>query len=112
VLNDQPASQLIEHFRSIGLIKDSDFPSSIEKWREDFREVSPVVCIGRISPRPILILHGDGDNVVPLEHAYRLYREAAEPKELIIIPGANHRLRLEEKAVAAALNWLKARISA
>jgi alpha-beta hydrolase superfamily lysophospholipase len=42
-----------------------------------------------------------------LEHAHRLYQKAKEPKELAIIPGAKHKLRLEEKAVTAVLEWLK-----
>jgi fermentation-respiration switch protein FrsA (DUF1100 family) len=46
---------------------------------------------------------------VPVEHAYRLYEKAGEPKELVIIPDAGHRLRLEEKAITTALDWLKAK---
>jgi len=60
-----------------------------------------------VSPRSLLLVHGDADEVVPLEHAYRLYQKAREPKELLVIPGAKHRLRLEEKAMAAVLDWLK-----
>jgi fermentation-respiration switch protein FrsA (DUF1100 family) len=39
---------------------------------------------------PLLILHGDSDEVVPLEQAKRLYAAANEPKQLYVIPGANH----------------------
>ncbi len=46
---------------------------------------------------------------VPLEHARRLFERAGQPKELVIMPGAKHRLRLEEQAVETALNWLKKR---
>ena len=65
--------------------------------------------IGRISPRPLLMIHGEKDDLVPVEHAHRLYERAGEPKELVILPGAGHRLRLEEKAITTALNWLKIR---
>jgi alpha-beta hydrolase superfamily lysophospholipase len=44
-----------------------------------------------------------------LEHAHRLYQKAKEPKELKIIPGARHKVRLEEAAMAFVLDWLKAR---
>jgi len=39
---------------------------------------------------PILILHGDQDEVVPLEQAERLYAAANEPKTLHVIHGARH----------------------
>jgi len=39
---------------------------------------------------PLLILHGDRDEVVPLEQAHRLYAAANEPKRLHVIRGASH----------------------
>ena len=39
---------------------------------------------------PLLILHGDRDEVVPLEQAQRLYTAANEPKRLYVIRGAHH----------------------
>lgn len=39
---------------------------------------------------PLLILHGDRDEVVPLEQAKRLYAAANEPKQLYVIRGASH----------------------
>jgi len=103
----QRAKALIDHFRSIGLIRDKDFPPSVDGWLDGFNTVSPLRWIGRISPRPLLLIHGDKDDLVPVEHAHTLYEHAREPKELVIIPSAGHRLRLEEKAITTALNWLK-----
>jgi len=53
-------------------------------------QVDPVRFIGRISPRPVLIIHGAEDRQVPAEDARQLYAAAAEPKELWIVPGAGH----------------------
>jgi len=39
---------------------------------------------------PLLILHGDRDEVVPLEQAQRLYAAANKPKRLYVIRGARH----------------------
>jgi uncharacterized protein len=39
---------------------------------------------------PLLIIHGDKDELVPSEMAQRLYENAAGMKELWIIPGAGH----------------------
>jgi dipeptidyl aminopeptidase/acylaminoacyl peptidase len=101
----------IDHFRSIGVIRDADFPPSVGEWLEGFNTVSPLRWIGRISPRPLLLIHGDKDDLVPVEHAHRLYEKAGEPKELVMLPGAGHRLRLEENAITAALDWLKTKLN-
>ena len=98
-----------QHFREIGVIRDKDFPKSLKEWLGGFETISPIRWIDKISPRPLLLVHGGADEVVPLEHAYRLYQKAKEPKEIIITPGAKHKLRLEEAAMAAAIDWLKAR---
>lgn len=98
----------IQHFREIGVIRDEDFPPSPEEWLKGFEIISPIRWIDKISPRPLLLVHGDADEVVPLEHAHKLYRKAKEPKEIIIAPSAKHKLRLEEGAMATVLDWLKA----
>ncbi len=51
---------------------------------------SPLPAMKRISPIPLLVIHGDRDAIVPDHHAQRLYDAALEPKQLWIIPGAGH----------------------
>ena len=46
--------------------------------------------IGRISPRPVLILHGLDDKISPPTDAERLYHAAGSPKRLCEIPNAGH----------------------
>jgi dipeptidyl aminopeptidase/acylaminoacyl peptidase len=99
----------IQRFRQIGTIRDKDFPPSIEEWQKGFETISPIKWIDKISPRPLLLVHGDADELIPLEHAHRLYQKAKEPKELKIIPGARHKVRLEKAAMDFVLDWLKAR---
>ncbi|AOP35050.1 hypothetical protein A0128_15080 [Leptospira tipperaryensis] len=53
-------------------------------------ELSPEKVIGKISPRPVLIFHGDADNGVPYEHGVRLGEAAKAPKEFVGIPGGEH----------------------
>ncbi len=44
--------------------------------------VRPVDDIAAISPRPVLIIQGMRDGMVPLDSAQRLYDAAGEPREL------------------------------
>jgi dipeptidyl aminopeptidase/acylaminoacyl peptidase len=99
----------IQRFRQIGAIRDIDFPPSIEEWENGFDIVSPIKWIDKISPRPLLLVHGDADELIPPEHAHKLYQKAKEPKELKIIPGAKHKMRLEQAAMDFVMDWLKAR---
>jgi alpha/beta superfamily hydrolase len=99
----------IQRFRQIGAIRDKDFPPSIEDWQKGFDAITPINWIDKISPRPLLLVHGDADELIPLEHAQKLYQKAKEPKELKITPGAGHRMRLEKSAMDFVLDWLKAR---
>ena len=99
--------QFLEHCRAVGIIRDSGFPPSVEEWARGFETVSPLRWIDRISPRPLLIVHGDKDETVPQSHAWELYNKAGEPRDIAIISGAEHKLRLSEPAMSTALSWLK-----
>jgi uncharacterized protein len=50
----------------------------------------PVDVIGELAPLPLLIVHGEDDQVVPREHATALYEAARPPKTLWLVPGAGH----------------------
>lgn len=100
----QPA---IDYFRGLGIIRDKDFPPSIENWFESFKTVSPADSIADIAPRPLLLVHSRDDEIVPVNHAHTLYERAGEPKKLVIINGSDHRLRLNEEALNIVIDWLK-----
>ena len=101
---------MIEHFRSIGAIRDKDFPSSAQEWLNGFELVRPIDYIARISPRPLLVVNGSRDDTVEVFRARKLYARAGEPKQLAIVEGAGHRLRHSEEAMDIVIDWLKALI--
>lgn len=45
--------------------------------------------IGRVTS-PVLVIAGDRDAIIPIEHSRRLFEAAREPKEFVVIPGAGH----------------------
>lgn len=60
-----------------------------------------------LSPRPLLIVHGQNDDVVPVSDAQELSAAAAEPKELHIIPQADHQFSATAERVWDIVgNWL------
>lgn len=75
---------------------------------EDLKKYDLLLAIKNAPP--ILILHGSLDEVVPVEHAYKLYEAALEPKKLVIVEGADHvfsQTRHLNRAIALSLEWFK-----
>jgi pimeloyl-ACP methyl ester carboxylesterase len=56
---------------------------------------------------PLLIIHGDQDNVIGLEHGKLLFSEASEPKYMHIIEGASHGDLYEHDAIKAVDSFIK-----
>jgi pimeloyl-ACP methyl ester carboxylesterase len=50
----------------------------------------PETWVGRISPRPVLLLHGEADLLVPVDESRSLFAQAGEPRELVLVPGMGH----------------------
>ena len=51
---------------------------------------SPLRAIPEIAPRPLLLIHGDADTLIPVEDSRALFAAAHEPKDLWIVPGSGH----------------------
>ena len=50
----------------------------------------PIDFIARIAPRPVLIVHGERDRLIPIAEAHALYAAARQPVELWIVPDSGH----------------------
>ena len=56
-----------------------------------FKQVRPVDAMSSLSPRPVLLLHGTKDRIIPYEHARQLAKAAGPGKvELVAFEGADH----------------------
>jgi pimeloyl-ACP methyl ester carboxylesterase len=66
----------------------------------DPEPLPPAEAAARISPVPVLIVHGDKDLYFPDEHARQLYAGAREPKELWLLPGFAHAERATDDNLA------------
>ncbi len=62
--------------------------------------------MSKLAPRPLLVVHGTDDDVVPVSDARALVDAAGGPVELRILVGAGHRLRHDPRAVAILLGWM------
>ncbi|MBA7675931.1 hypothetical protein ES703_84170 [subsurface metagenome] len=71
--------------------------------------VSSIEYVAGVASRPLLLVPGNQDEIVDVSHIYKLYDRAKEPKQIIILDGADHRLRRNDRAVAIIIDWLKSR---
>lgn len=53
-------------------------------------QVVPLAEVAKIAPRPLLIIHGEGDDTILPSDSQELFQAAGEPKELWLVPGAKH----------------------
>ncbi|MBI3774798.1 MAG: alpha/beta hydrolase, partial [Gammaproteobacteria bacterium] len=72
-------------------------------------DYSPKNAIASIAPVPLLVIHGTGDRVIPIEHSRQLFALAGEPKTLWEIPDAQHiqalkNVEIRRRLVAYLLN--------
>jgi len=54
-------------------------------------DADPLRWVSQIAPQPLLLIHGGRDRGIPVSDAHRLYEAAGEPKELWVVPKAEHR---------------------
>lgn len=64
----------------------------VNRWRYGypFAAVRPIDVVAAISPRPLFLIHGDADDLIPVRQGYELFDAAREPKDLWIVSGARH----------------------
>jgi pimeloyl-ACP methyl ester carboxylesterase len=57
---------------------------------EALAEFRPEALVDRIAPRPLLLVHGAGDRLVPVDESRSLYARAIDPRTLEVIPDIGH----------------------
>ena len=73
------------------------------------RKIKPIDVVSKISPTPVLFIHGEKDWLIKPYHSERLFAAAKEPKRLMIIPEAGHAEKIyddyPEKFINACKEW-------
>ncbi|RLF17770.1 MAG: hypothetical protein DRN06_03130, partial [Thermoprotei archaeon] len=99
--------ETIKLARASGSLRGIDAPGTAEKLKKDFDLLNPKRVIKQVSPRPLLILHGSADELIDPKEAEEIFAEAPEPKQLIIVEGAPHKIRLHREAMEKLVSWFK-----
>ena len=75
-------------FTSMTEIGRHHYPFLPVRWL--LRDRYPSLERARVLKCPTLVIAGDRDSIIPLEHSKRLYEAIAVEKRLVVIPGAGH----------------------
>ncbi len=69
----------------------------------------PDEMIGRISPRPVLLVHAANDSVTPTNESIELFKRAKAPVELHLIDDADHFMFAEanQRVINLIRDWLQ-----
>ncbi len=63
------------------------FPAETAQSMFDFRADD---VVGKIAPRPLLLLHSANDSVTPTEQSVEMFKRAGQPAELHLLSGLDH----------------------
>jgi len=87
------------------------FPAETAQSMFDFRAEE---VVGKIAPRPLLLIHAANDSVTPTEQSIEMFKRAGQPAELHLFSGLDHFLFNENSTRVwnALRNWLDAYFSA
>jgi len=81
------------------------FPAETAQSMFDFRAEE---VVGKIAPRPLLLIHAANDSVTPTEQSIEMFKRAGPPTELHLFSGLDHFLFNENSVRVWSLlrNWL------
>lgn len=85
-------------------------PVGLEAWllAQDIGE-----AVERIAPRPLILMHAEGDTRIPSDHSEELYERAGDPRRLIIVPGGAHTtVQHDPELQGEGLRWLERALAA
>ena len=81
------------------------FPAETAQSMYDFRAEE---VVGKIAPRPLLLLHSASDSVTPVEQSIGLFEHAGQPAELHLFADTDHFMFAESNTRVRRIvqNWL------
>ena len=99
------ADRLLRHSRETGVVRSEAFPPDHQAWSDQFAGFSTAGAADRLAPRPLMVVHGSDDELVPSLDA-RAIADAHGAADLRIIASGGHRLRYDPRCISLVLGWL------
>lgn len=91
----------------------SGFPmrKAVKEWETLSRQYDPIDYVEKIAPRSFLLIHGDKDDIIPLNCSKILFSKAFDPKNMSIVSGADHIFAgNHRKTIELIISWLHSNV--
>jgi len=88
--------------------QEEEYPLPPDEFFEDLSKYRLLLFVHRVSR--CLVIHGEKDELVPMEQSIEIFRHLSLPKEIHIIGGADHRLTDQAHrrgAINLTVEWFK-----
>jgi alpha/beta superfamily hydrolase len=66
----------------------------------DLKHIAPKETIAQLWPRPVLFIHGERDEIIPIERGQALHESATQPKYYVWFPRGSHNEILSDETAA------------
>jgi len=86
--------------------KEEDYPLPPQAFFEDLPKHRLLPLLPKVST--CLVIHGEKDELVPVEQALKIFRNLSTPKEIHLIGDADHRLTVpahRQRAIELTVEW-------
>jgi fermentation-respiration switch protein FrsA (DUF1100 family) len=104
--------RLVSQARAAGVIHTPGYPADPVGWWRELRELQPLHLAAKIPPRPLLLVHGANDEVVPPDDARAFADATGGSADLRVLPAASHLLLHDPRAIALLLGWFDRHLGA
>ena len=94
--------------RELSMRIEPDGADALAAWlaEHDLRQ-----AVELMGPKPLLLIHANGDDQIPADWSEELHGRAAEPRKLILLPGGHHRSAQHDAEIhGIALRWMERRL--
>ena len=111
----QGKSMIVPRFDIVPIrpgIRNNLAPGSLLEFPFEVVESMYTFCanevVGKIAPRPLLLMHPSDDSVTPTEQSIDLFAHAGQPTDLHLVANVDHFMLAEDNPIAPAVlrNWL------
>ena len=106
----RPVSEILEMAPLIARVEEARTVGGLPPLRLDPDLAKEELLEELCKVKNVLIVHGDQDEMVPVDHAFKIHEHLQSPKEIHIFPDGDHRLTNPEdrkKATKMTVSWLK-----
>lgn len=85
-----PVEHLYWEYRRFGVLRQWPALLALRASGMNTEELLPQRVIADVAPRPLLLIAGRDDQIVPTWMTEKLFAAAREPKQLLLVPNAGH----------------------